>query len=363
MKLGILGDVHLSYFNKNYIIETLKNIYSKDIDLFIILGDIFDNINIETHTYLKLLDILNNLITKPTILLTGNHDVYSNNINTIRYFNNSNTINIYDKYEIIDLNYYGYKLVILPYLIKDKRDEIIDNLKKDLKFNKYILFTHYDYNDLKNYELLDLKDKFIYIFTGHIHNNIYPDDNFIYFLESIININFNTSNRLFPHWIKLDLLPDSTNITKINNIHTPLFLSTIISINDFLKYDFSNKNKILSFLLIQFKNTIKDFDKYISLYPLKDINLKIYFQCSEKEKIDKLKVVYDIIFYLNSYFNKVVFDFILSSELMDNSISSNMVANLQGLTKINIYNKLEEFVNNYNMDVKEIIRKFKEDLL
>ncbi len=169
--------VHQEYFS-DFLIPLLKK-EVKQGDIIVHLGDLFDNRDIIPINILNYgLDIVVELSNiAPFHIIIGNHDCWSKSsdeINTIRPFKYIPNVFVYDKTTEIDYN--GYKLVMMPFIEKKKVQ--IDMINK-FRGADY-LFCHSDLNGARmhltsvahrNLDKIELDEfrAFKRVYSGHIH--------------------------------------------------------------------------------------------------------------------------------------------------------------------------------------------------
>ena len=169
--------VHKEYFN-DFLIPFLRE-NSKEGDIVVHLGDLFDNRNVIPINLLNYgMDVVEE-ISKilPLHIIIGNHDCWSKSadeINTIRPFRYIPNVNVYDKVTRVDYN--GVKLLFMPYF--EKRMEQIRHIdeNKDCDY----LFCHSDLNGARmhltsvghrNADKIDVEEFKVFkgVYSGHIH--------------------------------------------------------------------------------------------------------------------------------------------------------------------------------------------------
>jgi predicted MPP superfamily phosphohydrolase len=169
-------NVQLDYFYKE-MIPYLKSNAEKG-DIFIMLGDIFDNrTSVPILVHNKVEDLLVE-ISKilPIHIIVGNHDIWNKvntEINSPKAFNWIPNVNVYNKTEILDFN--GKKLVLMPWV--EHKEDMIAEIKTNP--GDY-LFCHSDLNGCRmhlssvahrnpNKIEVDSFRGYDRVFSGHIH--------------------------------------------------------------------------------------------------------------------------------------------------------------------------------------------------
>lgn len=183
-RILFVADIHIKLGQKNVPLEWAKNRYklffeqlleaSKDVDLIILGGDIFDRVPTleELSLYFDMLGYLR----KPTIIYDGNHEASKKGKTFLSYIKSPTTelntlVNIVDSLEIYD------NFSILPYCDLHKKG-IFDNIPGDR-----ILFTHVRAEippHVKPEIDLDLFDKFPMVYAGDLHSHSNTQRNIIY---------------------------------------------------------------------------------------------------------------------------------------------------------------------------------------
>lgn len=170
------SNLQLSYFKKQLIPYLMEHV--KEGDIFIMLGDLFDNrtsvpILIQNRVE-DLLISISNII--PIHLIVGNHDLWNkgdNSINSPKIFRHIPNIYIYESVETIEID--DTKLVLMPWV--EHRPDMINQLKENP--GDY-LFCHSDLNGCRmhlssiahrNSDKIDVSEFKGYkkVFSGHIH--------------------------------------------------------------------------------------------------------------------------------------------------------------------------------------------------
>jgi hypothetical protein len=189
----MIGDTHLALgfpnkadkwfkIHQEYFSDFLMPILKKEVkegDIIVHLGDLFDNRDIIPINILNYgLDVVVELSKiAPLHIIIGNHDCWSKSsdeINTIRPFKFIPNVFVYDKTTQIDYN--GYKLVMMPFI--EKKKEQIDMINK-FRGSDY-LFCHSDLNGARmhltsvahrNLDKINLDEfrAFKRVYSGHIH--------------------------------------------------------------------------------------------------------------------------------------------------------------------------------------------------
>lgn len=182
MKLGIVGDVHLSKtssivrsFGSKYSTR-LENILDsvnwaeeilKDCDEIIYLGDFFDTPNLDAQEITAFTEIKWN--DKPHTMLVGNHDMGSSDLS----ISSMHLFNLIPNFTLITKPTVKENILFLPYILEENRKPLKDYLGK-----AKIVFSHNDIKGIQMGQFLSqtgfetkeiekLTDIFI---NGHIHN-------------------------------------------------------------------------------------------------------------------------------------------------------------------------------------------------
>lgn len=169
-------DIQLDYFYKQmipYLTET-----KEEGDIFIMLGDLFDNrtsvsILVQNKVEQLLIDISEIL---PIHIIVGNHDLWNmgdNTINSPKLFRHIPNVFIYENTSTIEIN--GKKLVLMPWV--EKKDDMISEIENNP--GDY-LFCHSDLNGCRmhlssiahrNKSKIDVNhfNDYKKVYSGHIH--------------------------------------------------------------------------------------------------------------------------------------------------------------------------------------------------
>lgn len=222
----LLGDRLTSLVKSyRYMYDYAKN---NDVDLIINGGDILDKPNISSEESLALELALSYDKDIPEIILVGNHDRKSNTVHALDILSIHPRIRIADKPDTIAIGDLSFG--VLPFNMNFDNTEIFDLLSNT---NTKLLFSHVDMIGTRfggvvstnGYDPEILKDKFNYVFNGHIHT--YGEYN-----ERVINTGSLSATGLGDNYEKLpgftiiDIDNTSklvTNITHVDNPHTILY--------------------------------------------------------------------------------------------------------------------------------------------
>jgi len=167
-------EIQESYFNE-YLIPLLKNNMEPD-DILVILGDIFES---QQLLNVKVLNIVLGIIKKlsdfiPVHIILGNHDTYlksTNDINSIKIFNNINNVFIYESPEEVEIS--KKKFLFFPWHTDrtNERQAIQDHTDLDYLFC-HTDFIGFSYNRFVKSPIGNSPSDFSQfkrVFSGHIH--------------------------------------------------------------------------------------------------------------------------------------------------------------------------------------------------
>lgn len=183
----VIGDLHI---DSNFKDLDFVNKLSEEIDFntVIFLGDFFDNsYNIKKSDIKKAIEFIKG-INKNIIMISGNHDIFGEDINK------NNNLYIYgiDRFKNVEFivgqnrSYIEDNLIFVSYYIKHK-DFITDLYKirsyiEETNYDKYFIFSHNDISEfymgtpsIKFPSIFDIfaniTNKEIYYISGHIHEH------------------------------------------------------------------------------------------------------------------------------------------------------------------------------------------------
>lgn len=190
-KTGIIADLHIckkAYYVTAFqkFLEDVKKLLDshRDINKFLLLGDIFNNVNIDLEV-VSMFNLLYNLLRfynydeiegREIVCILGNHDygIYERKQTTIAELLRSYGIHVIDSLEAIDLN--AVKTLCIPWSkVKDVNGFYKEVYEDPLSKQHYDLVAgHHAIKPLKNIPWLDLeKLDATYAAFGHIH--AHPD--------------------------------------------------------------------------------------------------------------------------------------------------------------------------------------------
>lgn len=207
-RIQVIGDPHLGkHFRNNvprdrlgFIEETMFDTFNSllntpSVNMYVIVGDLFDKAKITNEDYKRTIDILENAVQTNSMseyhILSGNHDLSKdkNKVSSFslleEYFNtaNYNNIFVYSKYSspitLDHINTTFYFSHYHPFLSLDKELEYIDfNINPN---SLSIAFGHWDTVDYGSDKYIDrvvpnkVINNFDIIVTGHEHKPVRKD--------------------------------------------------------------------------------------------------------------------------------------------------------------------------------------------
>lgn len=254
-------DMMEDYFLNFFIPYLRKN--TKQDDILIILGDIYDNrTSIPIIVSYKLEKILNE-ISKilPVHIIVGNHDLWNkgtNDVNSVRLFDHIDNISVYT--ETTTLEMCGKKLVLMPWV--EKRFDMINELNDNP--GDY-LFCHSDLNGCRmhlnsvahrNPDKIDVEQFKGYkrVFSGHIH--IRQVEKNFEFIGSPYQMDRNDRDDKKGITI-LDIMSGETDF--VENTHSPVFRKLrIITEDDIEMLEAETNSKDYIDLVISNKLIVSD---------------------------------------------------------------------------------------------------------
>jgi len=315
--IGIIGDLHFgvneteAYLNYQqqsleYYFEQLKQY---DIDLLVLLGDIFDKrnyISLKTLDFIhdKLLPLLAEYDNEQIIMIVGNHDVLNKNtnkINSLKYIF-KNQFTIIDNEILIQNN-----LAFVPWVNQSNRQHIIEQLKQ---IEPDILFGHLEIANFmvtKNYQSttnslpVDLLHAFNLVISGHYHISSQKDN--IVYIGSVFQINWLDEGDLK----QIAVLNEQTKQIQFIKNKFEFFKKVIIEQqSDISKQnidEFVDKNvKVIlkTKRTIEFEDFINKLEQVVNSLEIIDENLKLAEIETETIEIDNLDDL--IITYLSNQY-------------------------------------------------------------
>lgn len=256
MRILVFGDCHWSTYSSilrkrgetysfrlHNLISSINWLekYAKDndVDLVVGLGDFFDKETLNSEEITALTEIKWSDI--PHYLLIGNHEMGRNDLfySSTQIFNKNNFY-IIDKPLLKFFCNTTTNIIFLPYTLNPNRS-IIDNVHKNCKNQKTIIFSHNDIAGIQlgqfvskaGFEIEDIEKNCDLFINGHLHNGLKITDKIIN-LGNLTGQNFSEDAFKYSHNIMIldtDLLsyeiienPYAINFYKIDGVNsTPTF--------------------------------------------------------------------------------------------------------------------------------------------
>ena len=284
-RIQTIGDPHLGKLFKTgvprdrlgsreiHVLNSFKEYLNKEnIDLYVVLGDLFDKIQISnevlTQAILILEESCNNNLDKSYYVLSGNHDL-SKDVSKVssfvlleRYFSNSgNTPNLHFITDSSDFKVLENLSTLLYFSNYDPFDSVYNPFTNDSisdEYNLSIAFGHWDTVDygsskFKSHQLSeDFVSNFDLVVTGHEHKPTQKD---------IQNTTVVVSGSLQPYAFGEDIREDG-------NLYVSLNIDEISKILEKNPKAFVNSNVRVFYKISQ--PLIEPFDCYSLSYKLID---------------------------------------------------------------------------------------------
>lgn len=271
----VIGDLHLTRDNYNDVLNALSQVLNKhqEDNKIIFLGDIFNSSSIRATTMLEISNKMKEILKdKNYIILTGNHDYYSDEIKLTQIFGDK----AIDKIKIIDSN------LFLPYFENIERDEIVYYLMKN---NIKYIFMHYDiFKEHKHLNFL-LEEKPL-IISGHLHD-FKRNKKYIYVGNFYFN-NFADAGKETPYYLVIN----DNDIQVLSHTYSPVFVRLVLEepmeLEEIQKiYDkYSPREVFIRFVLkVASHKDKKQWDVYVRSLFANFKNIDIQYQLNINEDI------------------------------------------------------------------------------
>lgn len=250
MKIAAIADLHigLKTYSKidptthfsyrelevlNNLQQIIDDIYSKNIDILVIAGDIYHSPNISASLQNEVNKILFAASNKLTIIMIdGNHDlpILSTAVSPLEVFSTLQVPNIIHSkvYREIDID--NIKFVLLPvYATSDEIIKYLSNVDKSkpiivlghlsvagAKMNDWLVAENEKYIDLNAFK----QDNIKFVILGHLHKpQVLHDKNpMIFYTGSLQRTDFNEENQDKGYWI-IDTESEQTEFIPINTLN------------------------------------------------------------------------------------------------------------------------------------------------
>lgn len=253
MKIGIVGDVHLSQYSSiirsngqkyskrieniiksiNWAEEEFKN---KGCDIVVYLGDTFDTPTLNQDEITSCKDIV--WYDAPHYFLVGNHE---SNIASLKC--SSTKVLEQDRHTIIDtstsIDIGNAELVFIPYLANGIRKPLQEYLTPLKEGYKRIVFSHNDIKGIQygkfesqdGFELDDITNNSDLYLNGHLHNGAWIVPNKVRNLGILSGKDFNEDANVYKHNIMI-LDTQTLDYEDVENPHAFNFLKVQIDSKD-----------------------------------------------------------------------------------------------------------------------------------
>lgn len=323
MKIAVITDTHYGcrkgskifhdYFEKFYSNIFFPYLEDNNIDTILHMGDVFDNrksIDYQSLEWTKRV-VLDPMRKYNVHMLTGNHDLYYKNTNSVNSLSlllkNYSNIKVYNNPQSINIG--GLDILLLPWICESNEKlsfELINRNDCD------VIFGHLELKGFQLYKGHVMEDgidpkifnKYKKVFSGHYHTK--SDNSIVYYLGNPYQMFWNDVD---DHRGFTIFDADTLEHTFINNPYE-LFKVVYYDDNDNKTYDFNSCSEKLVKVVVKNKSSNEDFEEFIEILSKSNIHELKVIENFQKIDIDDFDIEdsEDTLTLLNKYVDEIEFD-------------------------------------------------------